>query len=245
MRYKFIIEYDGSDFYGWQRQPNVRSVEEELEMALGKLYQQPVNLIGQGRTDRGVHAMAQTAHVDLPDRFQPKRIVHALKGLLPKDIVVHTVEVCPNDFHARFDAAARRYSYHITTEPAAIYRDYRWYCYLAPDPEILNACAEKIPGTHDFVNFCIPPENEMQTTICTVTESRWVISDPGVSLIYYITANRFLRHMVRRIVGSMIQTAAGKMSMDEFVSLFDEPEREQKGYSAPAEGLMLEEVYYE
>lgn len=245
MRYKFIIEYDGSDFYGWQRQPSVRTVEEELETALGKLYQQPVDLIGQGRTDKGVHAKAQVAHADLPDHFQPKRIAHALKGLLPKDIVVHTVEVCPDDFHARFVASARRYSYHITTRPAAIYRNYRWYCYLVPDPEILNVCAEKILGTHDFMNFCIPSQNEMQTTLCTVTESQWVMSDHGVSLTYYITANRFLRHMVRRIVGSLILTASGKMSMNEFASLFGETEREQKGHSAPAEGLILEEVYYE
>lgn len=244
MRYKFIIEYDGSEFYGWQRQIGVRTVEEELEMALSRLYQQSVDLVGQGRTDRGVHARAQAAHADLPDRFAPHKIVHALKGLLPHDVVVHSVERCSDDFHARFHALSRSYTYHISTRQTAIYRKYHWYCYLDPDPAILDQCAKKILGAHDFVNFCIPPENELQTTLCTVTESRWVEIGEG-KLTYHITANRFLRHMVRRIVGSMIQTAAGNRTMDDFITLLDKSEMDQKGFSAPAEGLMLETVHYE
>lgn len=244
MRYKFTIEYDGTDFHGWQRQPDVRSVEEEVESALTKLYQQPIDVTGQGRTDTGVHARAQIAHADLPDRYSADRIRYALKGLLPADIVVHTVENCPDNFHARFDAAARSYSYHICTKPSAIYRKYQWYCFLNPEPDVLKVCSDKIRGTRNFINFCIPAENEKQTTLCTVSESRWVCSDNGESLIYRITANRFLRHMVRRLVGSMIQTAAGKMSMDQFDALLQEKEKVQKAYTAPANGLFLESVHY-
>lgn len=244
MRYKFTIEYDGSAFYGWQRQPGVRTVEGELETALSELYQQPIDLAGQGRTDRGVHARAQTAHADLPDRFPPERILYALKGLLPRDIAIRDVELCADNFHARFDASARSYSYHITTQQTALCRNYLWFCYLDPDPEILKQTAEKVTGTHDFLNFCIPPDNEMQTTLSTVTESRWEVVNEGERLIYHITANRFLRHMVRRIVGSMVQAAAGKITMDQFDSLLAGTQTKQKGFAAPPEGLILEKVHY-
>lgn len=244
MRYIFTIEYDGSAYYGWQRQPGVRTVEEEIENALSELYQQPIDLVGQGRTDRGVHARAQTAHVDLPDRFPPDRILHALKGLLPRDIVIRNIEPCEDHFHARFDASARSYSYHITTRQTALGIHYVWFCYLQPDPEILKQTAEKVIGTHDFLNFCIPPVHEMQTTVSTVTESRWEAVNNGERLIYHITANRFLRHMVRRIVGSMVQTAAGKISIEQFDSLLASTPTKQKGFAAPPEGLILEKVHY-
>ena len=241
-RYKLTFEYEGTNFKGWQRQPDVRTVEGVIEDAFSTLYQQEINIIGQGRTDSGVHALSQTAHVDLPDRYQINRIEHAFKGLLPKDVVLKGIAEADKNFHARFDAVKRAYRYQISSTPVALHRNFVWNYFFDLDIELLKECAGKVMGEHDFINFCIPKEEEFGTTICSITNSKWREED-GL-LIYEIEGNRFLRHMVRRLVGSMVQVAVGKISLNDFVHLLSEEEVRQKAFAAPSCGLILTDVLY-
>ncbi len=241
-RFKLTFEYEGTDFKGWQRQPDVRTVEGVIEEALSKLYQKEINIIGQGRTDSGVHALSQTAHADLPDRYSLNRIEHALRGLLPGDVVLKKIEPADPNFHARFGAIKRAYRYQVSPLPAAIHRNYVWCYFQDMNVELLKTCAELVLGEHDFINFCIPNEEEFGTTICSITESNWT-EDSGL-LVYEIEGNRFLRHMVRRLVGSMIQVSVGKISLNKFEGLLSGDEVRQKAFSAPACGLFLTNVIY-
>lgn len=241
-RYKLNIEYDGTHFSGWQKQPGERTVEGEIENSLSVLYQEEIDIIGQGRTDAGVHAYRQIAHVDLPIKYRPKRVLHAMKGLLPEDISIFKIEKVSPGFHARFDALSRSYSYRITTNPSPIYRHISWYHYAEPDIENLQNCAELILGEHNFIQFCIPSGDSYQTTVCTISESEWSI-DSGF-FIYKITGNRFLRHMVRRLVGTMMQCATGNGSISTFEALLKSDEKNHHVFTAPAKGLILENVNY-
>jgi tRNA pseudouridine38-40 synthase len=241
-RHKLTFEYDGTHFRGWQRQPEERTVQGVVETALSTLYQQKIEIAGQGRTDAGVHAKGQTAHADLPDRFENRRILHAMRGLLPPDVALLQIEKTSPDFHARFDAVSRTYSYHLLTRPSPLTRHISWYHHAVMKEEALNRCAGMIIGTHDFVNFCIPAEDPHQTTTCIITKSFWKKRDK--SWCYGITGSRFLRHMVRRLVGSMVQVNDGKISVEEFEEMLSGPASHQKGHSAPASGLILEKVQY-
>jgi len=241
-RYKLIFEYDGTDFNGWQKQPEGRTVEGEIEKRFSQLFQYKVDIIGQGRTDAGVHAKAQVAHVDLPPSFSSKKIIHAMKGLLPEDISLHSVSPVTENFHSRFDALARRYQYNVSTRKSPLKRRISWEIPGKPDVNILQKLAHKIKGTHDFVNFCVPPEISYQTTICKITESKWEVNENR--LTYKIEGNRFLRHMVRRLVGSMIHTSTGRSDYGEFTRLLKGDESKTKAFSAPAQGLILTEIIY-
>jgi tRNA pseudouridine38-40 synthase len=241
-RYKLIFEYDGTDFNGWQKQPSGRTVEGEIEKAFGQLFQLDVDIIGQGRTDAGVHAKAQVAHVDLPPIFTQDKIVHAMKGILPADIALFSVCIVNNDFHSRFDAVGRRYQYKVSLRKSPLNRRYSWELSGRPDIHLLQKMAAQITGTHDFVNFCVPSDDEFQTTICTISESRWEVE--GERLSYFIEGNRFLRHMVRRLTGSMIHVATGRTDREEFNILLKGKERKVKAFSAPARGLILSSVQY-
>lgn len=242
-RYLFTYEFDGTRFKGWQKQPEVRTAEGVAEEALSALFQMPVDLIGQGRTDAGVHARNQTAHADLPQKFEPQRMIHAMKGLLPDDIALKGIRPVADNFHARFHATSRSYSYTIRTTPSPLERHTVWQRYGDLDSAILQQCAEQVIGEHNFVNFCIPPEEEEMTTISKITQSSWEIGDGRFR--YQITGSRFLRHMVRRLVGSMVQAASGKISAEAFRELLQSEERARKAHAAPASGLVLEQVHYE
>jgi len=242
-RWKLVFEYDGTDFSGWQRQPNARTVEQEIEIAFSTLYQEDIDIIGQGRTDAGVHARGQVAHVELPPKFGSKRIIHAMRGLLPKDIALLKADITQGDFHARFSATERTYSYTVMQRHSPLMRDRAWSCDYPLDETQLEEMAEKVKHTRDFINFCIPDEDQNLTTESRLTASQWELENSGYS--YRISANRFLRHMVRRLVGSMVQVAAGRTSMASFLELLEGKELTQKGYSAPAHGLYLDYVSYE
>jgi len=241
-RYKLTFEYDGTAFSGWQIQPGVRTVEGVIEEAFARLYQQEIDIIGQGRTDAGVHAVAQTGHVDLPEKYTRKRILHAMKGLLPDDVALKTIEKTDPNFHARFDALSRSYQYRISGSQTPLQRHITWTIAGTLEPDLLNECAELILGEHDFINFCIPPDQELMTTVCTIQKSSWEISEQG--LLYTIEGNRFLRHLVRRLVGTMVNIAQGRQEFAEFENLLKGVERIQKGHSAPAHGLVLTRVRY-
>ena len=242
-RWKLIFEYDGTNFSGWQRQRNARTVEEEIETAFSTLYQDDIDIIGQGRTDAGVHAKGQAAHVDLPSKFSSKKIIHAMRGLLPKDVALLRADITQSDFHARFNATERTYSYTVMQRYSPLMRKRAWSCGYLLEESQLKEMAQKVKQTSDFINFCIPDEDQKLTTESEITASQWKIEDIRYS--YTVSANRFLRHMVRRLVGSMVQVAAGRKSMESFNKLLEGKEVAQKGHSAPAHGLYLDSVCYE
>lgn len=241
-RWKLILQYDGTDFHGWQKQPDVRTVQGEVDNSLSTLFQQEITTMGQGRTDAGVHAEAQVAHVDLPDSAERGKLLHAMKGLLPRDVALSEAEIADENFHARFDAISRAYRYQVCGGRRPLYRRIVWELHQTVDVDILNRCASFIMGEHDFINFCIPNDEEEMTTISTVHKSEWSLEN-GI-LCYRVEANRFLRHMVRRLVGTMVRTSIGSHTVDQFNEMLDGSPTDKKGFSAPAQGLILEKVRY-
>ncbi len=243
-RWKLTIEFDGTHFSGWQRQQKGRTVQEELELALSTFCRKEIEVSGQGRTDSGVHAEDQVAHADIPGAVDPDRLLSAMRGLLPEDMAVIDAKVVEAEFHARFDAQSRLYRYQIATRPVPMKRKLHWMLLTPFDEDILHRCAELVMGEHDFRNFAKEekPTEHVSSTECTITTSYWV-SEQDI-WIYKIEGNRFLRHMVRRIVGSTMMTATGRMEMDAFRELLDGKHVHRKGHSAPPEGLILEKVLY-
>lgn len=242
IRWKLTFEYDGRDFSGWQVQPNQRTAEGEIEKAFGTLFQADIDVVGQGRTDAGVHARAQIAHADLPESASKERLLHAMKGLLPPDVALIDAKKTDSDFHSRFHAVSRRYTYQHIGRKSPLMRDRAWHSGYVPDVNVLDELSTLFLGKHDFKNFCIPPDDSHLTTVCTISKSQW--TEMSGVLIYSIEGNRFLRHMVRRIVGSMIKAAAGKIDKSRLSELLSGNDSEQKAHSAPPHGLFLEEVIY-
>ncbi|MEX0905056.1 MAG: tRNA pseudouridine(38-40) synthase TruA [Balneolaceae bacterium] len=241
-RWKLTFEYEGTHFSGWQKQPEGRTVEGVIEEAFSTLYQTEIDIIGQGRTDAGVHAKSQVAHADLPGSFDEHRILHAMRGLLPEDVALLSAEKTDPDFHARFGAKSRSYCYQVSVRKTPLNRHLVWVHGAAFDEHSLNNCAGLIIGEHNFMNFCIPHEDEHATTVCLVNRSEW--KREGELWIYRIEANRFLRHMVRRLVGTMVKVADGSVTMETFKKLLSAVPVQRKGHAAPAHGLILEKVDY-
>lgn len=240
-RYKITIEYDGTDFSGWQIQPNAPTIEENLEKAFERICRESIDLIGQGRTDAGVHARGQVAHFDITSLDDPEKLIFGVNGLVMQEIRVQSIEEVAEDFHARFDAEWRSYSYRLLRKPSPLNQRYAWSLSSKADVRVLTTLSEIVSGEHDFAGFSKYNE-ENHTTICEVFESRF--EDSGNELIYHIRANRFLRNMVRRLVGTMIWVAEGKLSIEEFKLLLNKPDSNIKNFTAPAKGLVLESVFY-
>lgn len=240
-RYKITIEYDGSGFSGWQIQPNAKTVEGTLEEAFSRIMQSPADVIGQGRTDSGVHARGQTAHIDLPDSVDVSKLIYGVNGLIGDEIYIREFEKVEDDFHARFDAISREYVYQIVQEPKPLMRHQTWQLRLKLDRKKLLECAELLLGRHDFAGFSKNNEDSY-STFCEIFESEFDFSDSVIR--YKIRANRFLRNMVRRLVGAMVDVGGGKMSLEDFEKLLHVPQADIKSHSAPAQGLILEKVLY-
>lgn len=242
-RWKLTFEFDGTDFKGWQRQkPGTRTVQGVIEDSFFSLYQKNIAIAGQGRTDSGVHALQQTAHADLPDTFEHDRILRAINSILPGDVALLSAVKTDFNFHARFNAIARRYQYRIITRQSPLQRHYAWYVPGDIEEEKLHYCADLIMGENDFINFCKPPQDKYLTTLCTIKTSRWKKLDQG--FVFEIEGNRFLRHLVRRLVGTMVQVSQHEISTQEFEDLLKPEEKEKKGHSAPPHGLVLKSVSY-
>ncbi|WP_440998495.1 tRNA pseudouridine(38-40) synthase TruA [Fodinibius sp. SL11] len=241
-RYKVSIEFNGTRYSGWQKQPNSNTVEEEIESALSRILTQPVDVIGQGRTDSGVHAEEQVAHFDFPEPLDRDRILYALLGVLPHDIAVWEMQQVSDDFHARFDATARRYRYQIIRRPAPLMRSMSELVLDELNFEAMRYCAQKIEGSHNFDSFT-KPDNENPDSVCEVAESSF--SESSYQLCYHIEANRFVRHMVRRLVGTMMEVGKGSRTVEEFNDMINNPSKNKNAHGAAAQGLILEKVRYE
>ncbi len=238
---KLLVEYDGTNYAGWQRQENGRTIQGEIESVLRNILQEEVNVIGAGRTDAGVHARGQVANFRTNTRLDNFAIQGGLNGLLPEDIVVHEVADVPFDFHSRFSAKGRTYSYSIIRKPAALLRGMSWYIGFRLDVNAMHLATKSILGTHDFESFCKKDE-DVEHFRCTVTDAVW--AEEERSLIFTISANRFLHNMVRTLVGTLVDVGRGYISVEKFLEIIKKKDRTIAGLNAPAKGLVLENILY-
>jgi tRNA pseudouridine38-40 synthase len=236
-----IIEYDGTDYVGWQFQINGRSVQEEVEKAIRKILQTDIRITGAGRTDAGVHARGQVASFSVEHDIEIDLLAKSMNAVLPHSIVIRKAAEVPIDFNARYDATSRRYSYFISQDPTAIYRNYCWQVYQKLDFELMQTCAKQIIGEHGFRSFC-KIETDLHQHRCTISSAEWKRQDE--MLVFEITANRFLHGMVRTLVGTMVDVGRGHTNLEDFTGILDAKDRSVAGMSAPAKGLFLEEIYY-
>ena len=242
MRYFADIEFDGTAYSGWQIQPHSPSVQQTLEEALALFLRQKIDVTGAGRTDAGAHAAQMIAHFDLDECQDCEWIKHKLNGILPPDIAVHGVYPVRPDAHARFDAVSRTYKYYVTLEKSAFQRNYSWYLLNEPDFELMNSAAKLLLSTVDFTSFS-KLHTDTKTNDCHVAEAGWERVSDG-RWVFTITADRFLRNMVRAIVGTLMEVGRHRMTVDEFKSVILRKDRCQAGDSAPAQGLFLYKIEY-
>ena len=243
--FKLIIEYDGTDFNGWQIQKSGRTIQGALEAAVFQMTRQNIRVTASGRTDAGVHALGQTAHFRCKTRLTADDFFSGLNSLLPADIVIHGCQPADESFHARYDAREKTYRYHILNRhlPAAIGRQYAWHIKGRLDMDAVKQAAEAIVGTHDFSAF----ENTgspRSDSIRTVSAARVIADGRGPELTFEITANGFLRYMVRNIVGTLVAVGLGRITPADFAAIRDSLDRSQAAATAPPHGLFLVSVTY-
>ncbi|UCD37703.1 MAG: tRNA pseudouridine(38-40) synthase TruA [Fidelibacterota bacterium] len=242
INFKLLVEYDGTAFHGWQSQRRERTVQAELVAALRKVIAQDrIVLIGAGRTDAGVHARAQVANVRLDTSIRPEQLRKAINSHLPDDVRVQTIEPVSDAFHARNSAMARRYSYAMTDTQPVLGRQYVWAVKYPLERDLLDAGARLTAGQHDFAGF-VKANSEVDSTVCKVETSLWDHSKHDMT--YHIRADRFLHHMVRYLVGTMVEVARGRYTLDQFQAQLEKGRDSITVYRAPAQGLVLEEVLY-
>jgi tRNA pseudouridine38-40 synthase len=240
--YRMTIEYDGTDWSGWQIQPDQPTVQSAIEEALETVLRTRPNVVGSGRTDAGVHATGQVAHFEMEREIDAHRICGSLNGLLPATIGVRELVPARAGFHARYDARARRYRYRITTVPRPLERAFRVFVRPTPDMKAMNRAASDLLGTRDFDTFC-RTASATENRVCTVTHAAWQFAAPD-AMDFVIEANRFLHGMVRAIVGTLLDVGRGRRREDSIPDLLGARDRRVAGPAAPAAGLTLEAVTY-
>lgn len=242
MRYFIELAYKGTHYHGWQYQPDAASVQETLEKALSVLLRTPIEIVGAGRTDAGVHAQQMFAHFDCEAIFEIPVLVHKLNSYLPKDIAIFNIHKVHDDAHARFDATKRTYEYHIHTFKNAFECEDSWYYGLPLKVEKMNEACKIL---FDHTNFeCFSKVNtDVNTFNCKIYEAHWQHNND--KLVFTISADRFLRNMVRAIVGTMINIGLEKISLTDFTQIIESKDRNKAGFSVPAHGLYLTKVEYE
>ncbi|MBQ9651516.1 MAG: tRNA pseudouridine(38-40) synthase TruA [Prevotella sp.] len=241
-RYMIHLSYDGTSYHGWQIQPHSSSVQEELQKALSTLLRRETEVVGAGRTDTGVHARHMTAHFDLEGELDTAQLAYRLNRILPRDIAIGKIEPVADDMHARFSATARTYHYYIHTKKDPFRSRYSLETHFQLDFAKMNEAAEILLLTEDFGAFC-KSHSDVKTTICHVSEARW-IQQSETEWYFRITANRFLRNMVRAVVGTLIEVGREKITIEDFRHIIEGKKRTEAGESMPAHALFLEKVEY-
>lgn len=241
MRYFISFSYKGTAFHGSQTQPNGVTVQETMEQAFATILRVPVALTFAGRTDAGVHAEQMVAHFD-QDKALPANLASRLNNLLPSSIAIHDIRPVTNEAHARFDAVARTYHYRITMRKDPFAAELRTRVAKGLDFEAMNSAAQLLLGRQDFASFC-RVHTDVKTTICDVREARWIIENDNEAT-FVITADRFLRNMVRAVVGTLFEVGRGKMTQEQFRAVIAAQDRRSAGHSAPPEGLFLVAIDY-
>ena len=241
--FKLTIQYDGTDYCGWQIQKNAITVQATIKKALEDIVKtNNVNVIGSGRTDSGVHSVGQVCSVKLKTNMTNIQLLKALNSKLPNNIRVSLSEIVDDNFNARFSAVDREYIYKIKKESSPFDYKYYWNYPYDYDINILNNCAKIVIEQNNFYNFC-KPSPEIKNYNRTISYSQWKIEND--ILIYQINANRFLHHMVRMLVGTMLEVSRGKILEADFLSLFNQNLNKNMILTAPSKGLYLFKVKYE
>jgi tRNA pseudouridine38-40 synthase len=238
---KLKLEYDGTDFHGFQIQPNVRTIQGTVEPLLAELFAEPIRLIAAGRTDEGVHARGQVVNLKTASKMRCETLRRALNAKLPSDVTVLEAAEVSLDFHARFSAISRKYEYVLSTVRRSIGRRYAWYIKHNLNFEALAETAGLFVGRHDFKSFCVA-KSSVDDTECLVYSSNWRIGEDVLK--FEIEADRFLHNMVRVIVGTMVLVGRGKETKGGVVSMLAAKDRRHAGPTAPPHGLFLTEVRY-
>lgn len=241
-RYFIYLAYDGTSYHGWQVQPNGVSVQECLTKALSILLRQPIEVVGAGRTDAGVHARLMVAHFDSSQMLDEMFMADKLNRLLPPDISVYRLRAVRPDAHARFDATSRTYRYYITTAKMPFDRQYRCRLFSVPDFERMNEAAKILFDYTDFTSFS-KLHTDVKTNNCRIIQARWENLDE-VTWVFTIQADRFLRNMVRAVVGTLLEVGRGKLSVEGFRKVIEVKDRCRAGTSVPGCALFLEDITY-
>ncbi len=250
-RYAVRLSYKGTDYHGWQIQNNAKTIQGELENAFSLLLKDKIALVGCGRTDTGVHAIDYYAYFNYEkeELASPilEKLIHKLNGYLPKDIAIHEILEVKSDWHSRFDAKSRTYEYKVNTEKTPFLDKSSYYVPNFPVPitigiKKMNEAAQLLIGKKDFECFS-KSKTEVNNFMCDITRAEWVKTETGYS--FFITANRFLRNMVRAIVGTLLEIGFGKREIEDLERILDSKSRSEAGYSVPAHGLYLIEVKYD
>lgn len=241
LRYFLEFAYKGTNYHGWQYQPNAVTVQETLNMALSTLLKSDIDLVGAGRTDTGVHARQMFAHFDVDETIDVLPFIFKANSFLPKDIAILNLHEVHHEAHARFDATKRTYHYHIHQQKNVFESDDSWYYHQNLDIQKMNEACELLIQHTDFECFS-KVNTDVNTFNCTIQKAIWTKSSD--TIVFEISADRFLRNMVRAIVGTMINIGIGKISIIDFQHIIDSKDRNKAGFSAPAHGLYLTEVKY-
>jgi tRNA pseudouridine38-40 synthase len=251
LRYFIELAYKGTNYHGWQYQPEANSVQETINKALSLLLKTTIDIVGAGRTDTGVHAKQMYAHFDFDTKIDTPQLVHKLNSFLPKDIVVFDIFKVADEAHARFDATKRTYEYHIHTMKDAFENDGSYQFNLPLDIDKMNEACKILFKHNDFECFS-KVNTDVRTFNCVIFEANWTrggaeqsgAKQQGNKIVFTIAADRFLRNMVRAIVGTMINIGTGKITLADFEKIIESKDRSQAGFSVPAHGLYLTKIEY-
>lgn len=242
-RYFIQLAYRGTRFHGWQIQPNAISVQEELNKALSTLTGEPINVVGCGRTDTGVHASFFVAHFDVENRIiDPEKLGFKMNAFLPGDIRIDRLFEVEADMHARFNALSRTYRYFITRRKELFNYEFTHYVPQKLDVDMMNRGAKLLFEYEDFTSFS-KLHTDVKTNNCQIMEAFWLENNEGL-LVFEVKADRFLRNMVRAIVGTLLEVGKGKMTLDEFSAVVEQKNRGLAGASVAAKGLFLCSIEY-
>ena len=241
MRYFIEIAYNGKKYHGWQKQPDDITVQEVIEKSIAIILQEDIKIVGAGRTDAGVHAKQLFAHFDCQKKINTTELVFKLNTLLPKDISVQEIFQVSDKAHARFDAIEREYEYIITFKKNPFYEDFSYLLHHQPNIKLMNDAANELMNYTDFQCFS-RSKTDVKTYYCSIKKAYWKFD--GSRLIFTISADRFLRNMVRAIVGTLLDVGMEKTSLEQFRKIIDDKDRSNAGTSAPAKGLFLMRVVY-
>lgn len=242
MRFFITLSFDGTNYHGWQIQPNSDSVQQRLQEALSTLLRQPIEVVGAGRTDTGVHARMMVAHFDWEELIDGKQLAYKLNKFLPQDIAVQEVRLVDEEKHARFSATSRTYHYFIHMRKDPFQQAYSWQVPFKLDFEKMNEAAKVLLEYKDFTSFS-KVNTDTKTNLCDVKEAFWEEIAPD-RWRFTITANRFLRNMVRAIVGTLVEVGRGRLSPEDVRRIIEAKDRCSAGESVPAKGLFLVDIMY-
>ena len=239
--YKLTIQYDGTNYCGWQIQNNGISIQQNIVDSIKTITGEEVNLIGSGRTDAGVHALGQVANFKSEQILEPKKFSYSLNSILPKEISVKNIEIVNENFHSRFDARKRSYLYLFSKIKSPFYDNYSYRYFNEINIHKMNELGKLLTGEKDFTSFC-KKESKVENKTCNIFNIHW--KETGDFIIFFIKANRFLHGMVRTIIGTLLSVSKSDKAENEIIRIIESKNREVAGESVPAKGLFLYKVKY-